>query len=160
MHGALLREAPGAWAGCWLLAEGLLARGARVALLDIDADALEATRAAREPGGHVVSRVCDMCDADDIYAAAEWAREGLGGMDILINNAGVVSGGALVDVSEEEHTRTWLVNSLGVARMTRAVLPGMIEQQRGHVVNMASASGLTGLALGTTYSGSKSAVVG
>ncbi len=142
------------------IAEALLSRGASVALLDIDQSGLDEATEALGRRGRVLSRVCDMQDVDAIYAAAEWAESDLGGVDILVNNAGVVSGGPLIDVTEEEHTRTWMVNALGVARMTRAVLPKMIRHGRGHVVNMGSASGLTGLALGTTYAASKWAVVG
>lgn len=143
-----------------LLAQRLLEDGARVALLDRDEAELEATRAQLAAIGDARSWVVDLADGEAIYDTCAKVEADLKGVDIVVNNAGIVTGGALAEVSDERHALTYAVNVLGVVRMTRALLPGMIERGRGHVVNMASAAGLTGVALQTTYSSSKWAVVG
>jgi len=137
-----------------------LRRGATVTLLDVDEEAVRAAADVLGAHGTTHAVVCDMADCDAIYAAAARALEAMGGVDILVNNAGIVSAGPLAEVSEARHTLTFMVNTLGVTRMTRAILPSMMAQQRGHIVNVASAAGLTGVAMGTTYSASKWAVVG
>lgn len=143
-----------------LFGERLLRRGCQVALIDVAKDALEETRAQLARLGTVHAFVGDMADGPDVYRVAGEAVDALGGVDLLINNAGVVTGGALTDVSDERHALTYLVNTLGVVRMTRAVLPAMIAGRGGHVVNIASAAGLTAVPLQTTYCSSKWAVVG
>jgi len=143
-----------------LFAETCLDRGATVAVLDIDKDGLDQTVAELGSRGDIRGWVCDMADLDAIYKSAEEVIADLGGIDVLINNAGIVSAGPITEVSEDKHTLTFMVNALGVARMSRAVLPSMIARGRGHIVNIASAAGLTGVALGATYSSSKWAVVG
>jgi all-trans-retinol dehydrogenase (NAD+) len=140
------------------LSEALVARGARVVLLDIDKDALEALAAQLGAGAKAV--VADMSRVDDIYRAAAEAEAAFSGIDILVNNAGVVAGGTLCDVSEERHTLTFMVNTLGVTRMTRAILPGMMQRRSGHIVNVSSASALVGVPKLTTYAASKWAVLG
>jgi all-trans-retinol dehydrogenase (NAD+) len=81
-------------------------------------------------------------------------------VDVLINNAGVVSGSPLLEIPDEQIERTMAVNALSLFWTTKAFLPAMIEQQRGHVVTIASAAGLVGTARQTDYAASKHAAVG
>ncbi len=141
-------------------AEALARRGAKLILVDRDRAGLDAAARAVERHTDCATVVADLTDVDAIYAAVREAEAAFGGVDLLINNAGYVKGGPLVEVEERDHTRTIELNVLGVTRMTRAVLPGMIARGHGHIVNIASAAGLTGVALQTTYSASKWAVVG
>ncbi len=143
-----------------LLAQRLLEDGARVALLDLDEETLEKTRAQLSAIGDVRAYTLDVSDGPSIYEVCERILSDMKGIDLLVNNAGIVTGGPLTEVSDERHTLTFAVNVLGVVRMTRALLPSMMERRQGHIVNIASAAGLTGVALQTTYSSSKWAVVG
>src|SRR5207247_8346795 len=79
---------------------------------------------------------------------------------ILINNAGVVSGKGLLEISEEAIQRTFDVNTLALFWTTRAFLPGMIARDRGHVVTIASAAGIVGTSRLVDYCASKHAAVG
>jgi short-subunit dehydrogenase len=140
------------------LGERLLERRAsRVELWDIDAGALAgaAARLARA-GAEVVTAVVDVGDAEQVAAAAVRA----GAIDLLINNAGVVTGRVFVGQTDADIERCIRVNVLGPMRVTRALLPGMIERGRGHVANVASAAGLLPNPGMTVYAASKWAVVG
>lgn len=93
-------------------------------------------------------------------AAVEAAADETGEIDILINNAGIVSGEDFLDNPQENVDRTFAVNVRSLYLTTRAFLPGMIKRQRGTVVTIASAAGLTGVAKQTDYSPSKFAALG
>ena len=102
-------------------------------------------------------------DLSPTHAIAASARQTLadhGGIDILINNAGVVSGKGLLEISEEAIQRTFDVNTLALFWTTRAFLPGMIARDRGHVVTIASAAGIVGTSRLVDYCASKHAAVG
>ena len=79
---------------------------------------------------------------------------------MVVNNAGVVSGRLLTDLSEADVRRTFEVNTLALFWVTQGFLPHMIEHDRGRVVTIASASGLIGVAKLTDYSASKWAAIG
>jgi all-trans-retinol dehydrogenase (NAD+) len=144
-----------------LLAERLAAEGARLALWDVDAAGLAAVeQACADAPGTVTTYRCDLTDRAQIYAAAEKVHADLGPVDVLINNAGVVSGKPLLEIEDEEILRTFDVNALALFWTTRAFLPAMIAQGHGHVVTIASAAGIVGTARLTDYSASKFAAVG
>jgi all-trans-retinol dehydrogenase (NAD+) len=144
----------GAGSGIGLgLAREAAARGASVVLWDRDTAALDAA-VASIPGAR--GQVVDVTDRDGVHAAAEEA----GPVDVLVNNAGVVSGKHLVDLTEADVRRTFEVNTLALYWVTQAFLPGMLRRDRGRVVTIASASGLIGVARLTDYSASKWAAVG
>jgi all-trans-retinol dehydrogenase (NAD+) len=98
----------------------------------------------------------DVTDADAVATEAAAA----GPIDVLVNNAGVVSGRRLLEATEAQIRRTFEVNVLAHFWTTRAFLPGMIERGRGKVVTIASAAGLVGVARQTDYSASKWAAFG
>lgn len=141
-----------------LLALGAADRGvATVHVWDRDADAAHrAVEDVRARGGSAVAVVVDVTDAEAVAAAAAEAGE----VDVLVNNAGVVTGTPLLQTSEEGIRRTFEVNALAPYWTTRALLPGMIARRRGAVVTIASAAGLVGVARQTDYSASKHAAVG
>ena len=98
-------------------------------------------------------------DVSDAGAVAEAARE-TGPIDVLVNNAGVIAGKSFVDLTEDDIRRTYEINALAPYWTTRAFLPGMIERNRGLVVNLASAAGLIGTTRMSDYSATKHAMVG
>ncbi|HHW82360.1 MAG TPA: SDR family oxidoreductase [Actinomycetales bacterium] len=145
-----------------LVAVGAARRGARgVVLWDIDPVAAERVAAAVGLAGAeaYVQRV-DVRDTQAVAAAAAQVLAQYGAVDVLVNNAGVVSGKDLVDLSEEEIARTFDVNVLAHYRTIRAFLPTMLQRDSGLVVTVASAAGLVGVARQTDYSASKFAAVG
>jgi all-trans-retinol dehydrogenase (NAD+) len=127
------------------------ARGATVIAWDLDGDAAQTT--ANQVGGSWAK--VDVTDADAVTAAAS----GLD-VDVLINNAGVVTGKYLLEATEAQIRRTFEVNTLAGYWTTRAVLPSMLERDRGVIVTIASAAGLVGVAKQTDYSASKFGAVG
>lgn len=148
-----------------LIARGAAARGARVALWDRDADALDAAAgqispptgdSAPEPWRQAV----DVSDRRQVEEAAAALASGFGEVEILVNNAGVVSGRPFADLTPEQVERTLAVNAAALFWLTRAFLPPMIRRGEGHLVTMASAAGLIGVPGLSDYCASKFAAVG
>lgn len=104
--------------------------------------------------------VCDVSDSDQVREKAQIVLRQAGRVDILINNAGVVSGKSFLDCSEKEITRTMAINTMALFWTTRAFLPAMMQRNNGHIVTVASAAGLIGVAKLADYSASKFAAVG
>jgi short-subunit dehydrogenase len=135
--------------------------GAQLVLVDLNQELLEsaaADLAARGVSIHAY-RV-DVTDVAGVMALRDQVLREAGPIDVLINNAGLVFGGPFVDVPLEKHLVTFRVNTLAVVALTHVLLPDLIARPEGHVVNIASASGLVGLPYGTTYAASKWAVIG
>lgn len=146
-----------------LLALGAAGRGARVVLWDLDGPAAERVAGeitAAQPAGTALAQVVDVTDTQAVRAAAAEAEAAIGPVDVVVNNAGVVSGERLTEATDEQIRRTYEVNALAPYWVTRAVLPGMLERRRGLVVTIASLAGMVGVAQQTDYSGSKHAAVG
>jgi all-trans-retinol dehydrogenase (NAD+) len=140
-----------------LLALGLARNGTRVIVWDRDPAALasleEQARRDRLP---VTGAVCDISLRDEVYARAAEA----GPIDLLVNNAGVVSGKTLLETPDDKIVRTFEVNTLALFWTAKAFLPGMIGRNRGHIVTIASAAGIIGVRGLADYSASKFAAVG
>jgi all-trans-retinol dehydrogenase (NAD+) len=145
-----------------LMALKLAAAGARVTIWDINASALQATvdELAAIPGSHARGFACDVANKAQVYArAAETAAAG-GPVDILVNNAGVVSGKDFLDLPDEKIEATFAINVLALFWTCKAFLPAMIDRGSGHIVTIASASGLIGVARLADYAASKWAAMG
>jgi all-trans-retinol dehydrogenase (NAD+) len=95
-----------------------------------------------------------------VDTAARQLLSETGEVDVLVNNAGIVTGAPLLDLSDEMIEATFRVNVLPLYWVTKAFLPQMVARQRGHVVTVASAAGLLGVPRQTDYSASKHAAVG
>jgi all-trans-retinol dehydrogenase (NAD+) len=147
-----------------LMALGAAQRGASLVLWDLSPERVEKVRAEiadrAHPGAPVLAQVVDVSDKAQVSAAAAETLAQVGAVDVLINNAGVISGKPLLDTSDAAIERTFAVNVLALYWVTRAFLPAMVAQHRGHVVTIASAAGLIGVAQQTDYSASKHAAVG
>lgn len=144
-----------------LTAAKIAASGAHVILWDLNREALEAFgRELEKRGERATTYRCDVSDRSEVYATARRVLDECGGVDVLVNNAGVVSGRPLLEISDEHIERTFAVNTLALFWTVRAFLPGMIERGAGHIVTIASAAGVVGTAKQTDYSASKHAAVG
>jgi short-subunit dehydrogenase len=143
------------------IAQRVAAEGGELLLVDVNPRALEDTAAALAGRGVPVrTYVLDVTDTSRMVGLREQiARDG-GAIDVLVNNAGLVFGGAFLNVPMEQHLTTFRVNTLGLVAMTYAFLPDLIAGRDGHVVNIASASGFIGLPFGATYASSKWGVLG
>ena len=136
--------------------------GARVSVWDINRQNLEQTVAELRARGGSEARgfLCDVAHRERVYAVAEETRAAGGPVDILINNAGVVSGRSLLEIPDEKIEATFAVNTLSLFWVTKAFLGDMVRRNQGHVVTIASASGLIGVAKLSDYAASKWAAIG
>ena len=141
-----------------LMALAARARGSRLTILDRDQSAGREILA--ELGGDAAFFAVDLNDRVATRAVCAQVLELRGTVDILINNAGIVAGKPFLEGSDEELERTFRVNALALFWVTRAFLPAMIAQGRGHVVTIASAAGLAGTSRLVDYCASKFAAVG
>ena len=139
-------------------AEACAGAGMRVAIGDLDRALSE--RAAAEVGNAAVGLQVDVRDRDSFAAFLEEAESRLGGLDVLVNNAGVLHLGRFQEEEPEETERQLAVNVAGVITGTRLALDRFLPRGDGHIVNIASSAGLVGVAGGATYSATKHAVVG
>jgi short-subunit dehydrogenase len=137
-------------------AEALAARGARVAIGDLDGALAE--RVAAGHGWH--GAALDVTRRESFAAFLAGTEERLGPLDVLVNNAGVMHVGAFLDEDDGWTRRQLDVNVGGVALGMKLALPGMIARGTGHVVNVASAAAKVGIPREAVYSASKHAVAG
>jgi all-trans-retinol dehydrogenase (NAD+) len=148
------------------MAELLIAEGAAcVVLWDIQRELLEKTAGELRRSGGAVSAervrtdIVDVSKTSEILAAVErLGRDGVA-VDILINNAGIIVGKEFVAHSQEEIDRTMSINTTALMHLTRALLPGMMARDSGHIVNIASAAGMVSNPRMSVYCASKAAVL-
>jgi NAD(P)-dependent dehydrogenase (short-subunit alcohol dehydrogenase family) len=149
----------GAGSGLGLaLAHRYARTGARVACVDLLGERAEAARAALHGNGHL-ALVADVGDDAAMQAlhdriVAEW-----NGLDVLVNNAGIASGGPMTGTSMDEWRRILDIDLLGVVRGCRLFLPMMLAAKHGHVVNTASLAGLAAAPGIMSYGVAKAGVV-
>ncbi|MFI6984941.1 SDR family NAD(P)-dependent oxidoreductase [Embleya sp. NPDC050154] len=130
----------------------LTARGARVAILDRDPAALAGDR-------ELPAFTADVTDDASVTAAVRAAAELLGGLDIVVNNAGIGAAGTVADNDDAEWHRVLDVNVVGLVRVTRAALPYLRVSAHAAVVNTCSIAATAGLPQRALYSASKGAVL-
>jgi len=133
------------------------ADGAMVALVDREAGPLDAV-AAELAADRVVTVVADVTDLEQMRGAVKETVDRFGSLSVLVNNAGVATGGTVLDSETDEWDRVMAVNARGVFNGCHAALPHLIEA-RGCIVNTASVSGLGGDWAMAIYDASKGAVV-
>ncbi|MBD8257770.1 SDR family oxidoreductase [Pseudomonas fluorescens] len=120
----------------------LVAQGARVVAAALDEEALESFVAdLREAASEVVAFTTDVTQPDQTQALARFARETYGAIDILVNNAGLMLFSRWVDLAVQDWEKMIDVNIKGYLNMTAAVLPFMLEQKSGQILNMDSVAG-------------------
>ncbi|MCV7230142.1 SDR family oxidoreductase [Mycolicibacterium komossense] len=142
-------------------AKALLARGARVVIGDRDVAVLESAVAGLSGLGMVSGHPLDVTDRDSFETFLDKARtDGDGHIDVLVNNAGVMSVGPFLEQTEGAIRSSVEVNFYGVLTGCQLVLPEMVRRHRGHIINIASMAGMVAVPGQVVYAGSKFAVVG
>ena len=132
------------------VAAQLAAAGARVAVFDLDTSAVPEA---------VLGLAVDVADQGSVDAATQTVVRELGGIDVLVNNAGIGAQGTVADGSLEEWARVLDVNVLGMVRTSRAALPHLRRSRAAAIVNMCSIAATAGLPVWALYSASKGAVL-
>lgn len=134
--------------------------GCDVGLFDVDGVGAEATAAqVRDLGCKAFTATGDVGDKVSVETGTKALVEALGGVDVLVNNAGILRMGQLLDMGDKDWADTWRINVDGVFHCTRAVVPHMVAQGHGNVVNMSSWMGKKGVASFGAYCASKFAVI-
>lgn len=140
------------------VAQAFMAEGARVHVCDIDAKALEVFKAC-EP--NVSTSLCDVSDRSSVAALFEDVKRELGGLDCLINNAGIGGPTGRVDqISPEDWDRTLAVNITGQYNCVRLAFDLLRVSDNASIVNLSSVAGRLGFGLRTPYAATKWAVIG
>jgi NAD(P)-dependent dehydrogenase (short-subunit alcohol dehydrogenase family) len=114
---------------------------------------------AQLAGGETLALQADVSDEASVGAMVEKTLARFGRIDILVNNAGIGTTKSILECEPEEWDRVFAVNVRGVYLSTRAVLPGMLAQGEGVIINIASALGLVGVPKRAAYCASKGAVI-
>lgn len=144
-----------------LIAEKCAAGGAHIVGVDVNADALEEVMSGiRAAGNSALAQPADVTDLAAMRAVAAAAVEAHGAIDVLVNNAGVMPLAYFADHARaaDKWSKAIDINIKGVVNGISAVYDQMIEQGRGHVVNIASIYGNAGIAGSGVYSATKAAV--
>jgi 3-oxoacyl-[acyl-carrier protein] reductase len=146
------------------IAETFVAQGARVLLADLDGDAAEAAaaRIAEQHGTPDVARgiACDVVDATAVEAALAAAVQHLGGLDVVVNNAGITRDATMRTMSEDQFDQVISVHLKGCWNGTRLAAARLREQRSGSIINISSLSGKVGMVGQTNYSAAKAGIVG
>ncbi len=132
-------------------------RGAKVAIGDVDA---EAVTLAGERLRLDVAETLDVTDEQSFGAFLDRTEQTLGSVDVLVNNAGIIAVGPAADEPHDMTRRVLAVNAYGVILGTKLATARMRSRGRGHIINIASTSGLIPVAGVATYSATKHAVLG
>ncbi|MCH9732386.1 MAG: 3-oxoacyl-ACP reductase FabG [Actinomycetia bacterium] len=142
------------------IAQRFIAVGARVVLGDVNPEATEA--AAEKLGGRSVARAvrCDVTSDAEVDALVAAAVDGFGGLDIMVNNAGITRDATLRKMTEDQFDDVIAVHLKGTWNGLRAAAAVMREAKSGAIVNMSSISGKVGMVGQTNYSAAKAGIVG
>lgn len=142
------------------LAQELAGRGGQLLVSDVDSVGLDQTASLlSERGTRVETLICDVADRDAVFGLVEEATSRLGGIDLMVNNAGVAVGGAFAEVSNEDWRWAMDINLWGVIHGCQAAAPRMLAQGRGYILNVASAAGLLSPPSMAPYNVTKAGVV-
>lgn len=154
------------------ISEAFLRAGAKVMIGDlgdagpdwtyelVDAQALRRSASEQAGLGDVRATELDVTDAKSCAAAVAATEAAFGGLDVLVNNAGVVQSGPIGDFAERDWDRIFAVNAKGIFLMVRAALPALRRSRDASIVNTASIAGKQGYRNMVAYCGSKFAAIG
>src|SRR5437868_1063345 len=143
------------------IAETLAAEGADVAVIDLDVGrAQDTVTAVVGKGRRSIAIKANVAEWTDVRAMVDQVLADWGRVDILVNNAGITRDGLLLRMKEEDWNLVLDVNLKGTFHGTKAVLPVLMKQRGGAIVNIASVVGVMGNAGQANYAASKAAVIG
>ncbi|OJT12525.1 Short-chain dehydrogenase/reductase family 16C member 6 [Trametes pubescens] len=134
-----------------LVANTLAVRNVLVVVLDV--------KPIQTENHNITYYKCDVSKWEEVEAVSKRIVEELGHPTMLINNAGVVQGKAILDLTPEDVQQTFAVNTLAHFWTLKAFLPQMIKEKTGHIMNISSAAGMVGMARLTDYGASKAALI-
>jgi len=138
-----------------------LRHGAKIVCVDVNPEGnAETVNNINKKKGSAVGFVCDLTNEKDVESLTESVRASVGEVNILINNAGVVTGKEFLLSSNKMNRLTMAVNTESLFWMTKAFLPPMIKKNHGHIVTVASGAGLVGIHKLADYCASKFGAVG
>lgn len=145
-----------------LMGKTVIAKGCSTLVLwDINQSHLDqSVQELSSSGVSVRGYTVDVANTDQVRSVARQVKNDTGGIDILINNAGIVVGKYFHDHTHADIDRTMSVNADALMHVTLEFLPDMIRQKRGHIVNISSAAGMVGNPKMSVYAASKWAVLG
>jgi 3-oxoacyl-[acyl-carrier protein] reductase len=141
-----------------VIATTMHAQGAKVALSGTRHERLEAL--AAQLGDRVVTLPCDLSDREAVSALAGKAEDALGGLDIVVNNAGITRDNLFMRMKDEEWDQVIAVNLTATFLICRGALRGMMKRRYGRIINIASISGIVGNPGQGNYAASKAGMVG
>lgn len=142
------------------IAMRLSAEGCAVGIVDLDGDGATATaKVICDAGGTAVARAGDVSNPTSVSDSISGLIGELGDVDILVNNAGILKLASMLETDIADWRRTFAVNVEGMLLCAKAVMPRMIENRRGRVVNLASWMGKQGVENYGAYCASKSATI-
>ena len=153
---ALITGASGGIGGS--IAKALYAQGATVALSGTRVDPLNAL--AKELGQRAFVTPCNLGDAEAVNALAGQAIEALGGLHILVNNAGITRDNLFMRMKDEEWQDVIDVNLTSTMRLMKSAMRPMMKQKFGRIINITSIVGVTGNAGQVNYASSKAGMIG
>jgi len=139
-------------------AEAFARAGARVALLDRDARALDATVATLARGGKAMALAADVSDASAVGKAIGNCVDAFGGLDVLVNNAGIHFARAIDAYTDDEIDQVLAVNFKGALHAVRAALPAL-RRSKGTIVSLSSMTAVVGQDRGAVYVATKGALI-
>lgn len=143
------------------IAKQFLDRGASVALWDIDAETLAKAKEALSGAGQVITQVVDVADFAAVEAAAKTAADELGGIELLVNAAGIAGATTpITDYPVDVWNAVMGVNLNGIFHTCKAIVPYMQKSDYGRIANIASIAGKEGNPNASAYSVSKAGVIG
>lgn len=137
-----------------------LERQAELVIWDINPAGLDDAIAELSPLGKVSGYIVDLSDLENIKKTAEQTKRDVGFIDVLINNAGIVSGKYFHNHSDREISQTMAVNALAPMFVTKEFLNEMIDAKTGHICNIASLAGMISNPKMSAYAASKWSVIG
>lgn len=143
------------------LALRLADEGARLYLLDVNPVALASVVGeVKQRGGEALGRHCDVGQPAQVSAAVGHLLDQWGGVDLLVNNAGITYYGRTLKMAPEHWDRLLAINLHAPIQLIRELLPTLLSREESHILNVASICGLVGMSRVAAYSTSKFALVG
>jgi len=143
------------------IANSLAKRGCHLALVDINQVNLEQTAdELKQYNVEISTLVLDVTDKEAVKTVPQWVINEHGGIDLVVNNAGIAAGGTFLMLSEADFDKVMEINFHAIVRITRAFLPSLLQREEARIVNISSLFGLISPAEQTAYSASKFAVRG